>query len=172
METLFAALVTLSLLLGNLSESIAANPARFAVLPSQNVQEGNHTAPNPWMPLGMVFGEKETIVGETRYWASVYGVDENLMLFITEHESHFDKDAKNPNSSALGPYQFLTGTWNALCDGERTDPSDSARCAAKILQDPWGVKHWTADETMRRKLVDSGFVKCLDYEKNVCVVEK
>lgn len=39
------------------------------------------------------------------------GIDPERFLDLIECESRFDPDAKNPNSSATGILQYLSGTW-------------------------------------------------------------
>ena len=47
-------------------------------------------------------------------------------------ESSLCPTAKNPTSSATGLFQFMTGTWNAYCAGDRLNVEDSTRCFIKL----------------------------------------
>lgn len=64
------------------------------------------------------------------------GVDNKVIttaIRIAEAESGYRADAKNPNSSATGVFQFLWSTWDAYkCDGERWDYVDNTRCFYKL----------------------------------------
>jgi hypothetical protein len=51
-----------------------------------------------------------------------------LALKIADCESDFRYNAKNPNSSATGVYQFTIGTWKWIgAKGERTDHKENIR---------------------------------------------
>lgn len=46
-----------------------------------------------------------------------------------------DPQAKNPNSSARGMFQFLIGTWEDYnCEGSRTNIEDASKCAFKLYK--------------------------------------
>lgn len=73
------------------------------------------------------------------------GVDTGAMLALAQLESNFKSNAPTKRSSALGLYQFITGTWNdivakygkqypALLKG-RTDPYANTLGAALLLRD-------------------------------------
>lgn len=47
-------------------------------------------------------------------------------------ESSLCPTAKNKVSSATGIFQFMTGTWNAYCAGNRLSVEDSTRCFIKL----------------------------------------
>lgn len=75
-----------------------------------------------------------------------YGVDPVSLAQICYQESKFDPWAKNPNSSALGLFQFVNDTWNPRLGTDetltytvltnasnRTDPRLSAHAGAKLF---------------------------------------
>lgn len=72
------------------------------------------------------------------------GIPAGYMASARAAESGGNDSAANPNSSALGRYQFLEGTWNGLAqqypelgltpDG-RTDPAQQERAMARFTQD-------------------------------------
>lgn len=78
-----------------------------------------------------------------RYGPQDSGIDSYLASTL-QRESGGDPNAANPNSSALGPYQFLESTWNGLAqqypqlgltpDG-RTDPAQNERAMRQFTQD-------------------------------------
>ena len=87
------------------------------------------------------------IVEEAKRW----GVSTHLALALAKVESNYDPKAKNPKSSALGVYQWLIGSWSALCEGERADPTANTRCALKTIS-RGGLAHWLADPSVLPKL--------------------
>lgn len=46
--------------------------------------------------------------------AVTYGVDPQYALRIAFCESEYKEDARNPNSSAKGVFQFIDGTWASV----------------------------------------------------------
>lgn len=57
-----------------------------------------------------------------------YGVDTDTALRIAKCESGFDPNAKNPNSTATGIYQWLSTTWqNIGSPGDRLNAEDNIR---------------------------------------------
>lgn len=64
------------------------------------------------------------------------------MIRIAQCESKFDPTAKNPNSTATGIFQILTGTWAGnKCTGDITNFKDNVWCGWKLRQasgtGPW-----------------------------------
>lgn len=103
--------------------------------------------------------------------AEEYGVDKELAIDLCMYESAgCQPEIKNPNSSALGLYQFLTGTWDGLCEGERINPNDNADCAMRLISEG-GITHWTADLNTRQVLIEKGYVECPAPEKNYCILK-
>lgn len=88
------------------------------------------------------------------------GVDPELALFLAKFESNLDPYAKNPKSTAKGIYQFLDGTWKALCRGDVYDYRANIDCALGLLgADRKNLRHWSADEAVRRALLNSGILE-------------
>lgn len=53
----------------------------------------------------------EQVKEEIVLQAQQFGLDANKMLSIAQCESEYVWNAKNPNSTARGVYQYLIGTW-------------------------------------------------------------
>lgn len=90
----------------------------------------------------------EKIIERARY----YNTDPLLALNVACAEScakddegiYFNPQAKNPNSSASGIFQFIRGTWNLMCEGDVFNENDNIRCGVKILSQKNGIRHWEA----------------------------
>lgn len=77
---------------------------------------------------------QQTIVG----MSSQSGLDPAYMLSVVDIETGgtFDAMAKNPVSSAAGPFQFVDGTWDQYgAGGSKTNPVDSTRAAIAFTLD-------------------------------------
>ncbi|MFA6989759.1 MAG: transglycosylase SLT domain-containing protein [Candidatus Gastranaerophilaceae bacterium] len=59
------------------------------------------------------------------------GINPQVALAISECESGYNPNAKNPNSSARGIYQFLSGTWKNYCEGSVLNATDNIKCFMK-----------------------------------------
>ena len=58
-----------------------------------------------------------------------------IMLNVAKAESGFNPNAKNPNSSAKGIFQIISGTWKHFeCQGEPMNAEDNISCAKKVLE--------------------------------------
>lgn len=97
---------------------------------------------------------RELIVDE----AKRQGVRSDFALFLAQVESNFNPNAKNPRSSATGLFQFIDGTWQGNCEGNRLDPKDNTRCAMELLGSG-GIHHWTVDPRTAKKLRNAGFIQ-------------
>lgn len=64
-----------------------------------------------------------------------YGIDPNALTAIAQVESGGRLNAANPNSSALGPFQFINGTAKQYGLNDPTDPNQSADAAARLTLD-------------------------------------
>ena len=91
----------------------------------------------------------EKIIERARY----YNLDPLLALNVACAEScardkegnvYFNPQAKNPNSSASGIFQFIKGTWNEMCEGDVFNEDDNADCGVKVLAQKNGLRHWEA----------------------------
>ena len=56
------------------------------------------------------------VIGLILFYSREYGVDFRLTYNLAIFESNLDPQAKNPNSTAKGIYQFLDGTWEEKCE--------------------------------------------------------
>lgn len=103
--------------------------------------------------------------------AEEYGVDKELAIDLCMYEAKgCQPEIKNPNSSATGLFQFVDKTWDGLCKGERTNPTDNADCAMRLISEG-GISHWTADLNTRKVLIDKGYVECPAPERNYCILK-
>jgi hypothetical protein len=67
--------------------------------------------------------------------AQRHGEDPQLLMRISEIESSLNPNAKNPNSSAGGLFQFVDGTANDYGLKNRFDPAEASDAAARLLKD-------------------------------------
>lgn len=128
--------------LAEISAALVLLKAQAAVIPPSYT---------PYVPT-----EQEQMKGIIRYWSSVYSIDEKMMIFLAEIESNLNPRAKNPNSTATGLFQFLKGTWDAHCEGERTNPNDNAKCAMELYKEH-KLAPWCADIYTKQKLKTQGY---------------
>ena len=65
------------------------------------------------------------------------GEDQAIMLAIAELESHFDPEAKNPESSAHGIFQIINSTWRGLGFdlSQRDDLAIQIRAGKKLFDE-------------------------------------
>ncbi|MCK4782079.1 transglycosylase SLT domain-containing protein [Candidatus Parcubacteria bacterium] len=79
------------------------------------------------------YDKKEiTVIDKIIKSAQKNDVNIKTALRIAHCESRFDPNAKNPNSSATGIYQFMIGTWNGYCKGDRKNADDNIACFMKL----------------------------------------
>ncbi len=101
----------------------------------------------------------EPVVGEEDFVDAGNGVlVPPVMLKIRFCESTDNYTAKNPNSTAAGGYQFLTGSWRAYGHAERYGVS-TADQASPAQQDEAAVITWQADGTKPWKASESCWSK-------------
>lgn len=75
-------------------------------------------------------------MGEISAAARKHGVNPSVLATIADIESGFRADAKNPNSTAGGLFQFTDGTWGQYGQGgDKFDPAASADAAARMTAD-------------------------------------
>ncbi|MCF1471199.1 hypothetical protein FS763_04560 [Agrobacterium vitis] len=77
----------------------------------------------------------ENIRGVISEAAARHGVDPDALIDIASVESGFDPNAKNPNSSAGGLFQFVDGTAKQYGLADRFDAAQSADAAARLAKD-------------------------------------
>lgn len=79
------------------------------------------------------------------------GVPVSLAVSIARAESGFVANAKNPESSASGVFQFLDKTFQTYCIDKyhlvdsmklKNRASTQVNCAIEMLKEPNGWKHW------------------------------
>ena len=120
-----------------------------------------------YLPDRPTQGQIRTMVA---HYAKEYGVSQVLALTIAELESKFNPLAINPKSGAGGIFQWLKSSWVSFCEGDRFDIEDNTLCAVRTLSEPNGIRHWSADLSMRRQLINEGLIECFEG-KNNCVLK-
>lgn len=111
------AMTLLIALLGLLAPSEALSPS--PVLPARL-----RGPERPWE----AYDDGERVESMIVELAGEYGVDQEAALRIARCESSLVWNARNPNSSATGVYQWLEGSWEAIgSPGDRMDPEDNIR---------------------------------------------
>lgn len=109
-------------------------------------------------PLALVVGQynhlpplpEPTVEERIERTALEYGVDPGLALAVARAESNLEPEAKNPESSASGIYQFLDGTFRRYCveeykltEGlsEKNKSEIQTECAVRMMAEG-GISHW------------------------------
>ncbi len=108
-----------------------------------------------------------TVIELIEKYSDEYDVPYKLAYELARAESKFNPTAKNPKSSAKGIYQFINSTWKGSCDGNVLEAEHNIKCAMELIGSG-KIQHWTADQYIRLKLWDLGFLKCKNYDKNWC----
>lgn len=81
-------------------------------------------------------------------------------LAIASAESNFNIDAKNPDSTASGLFQFLDGSFQYYCVDkyhladslkEKSDSHVVVECAMLVLEEPNGDSNWAASRPVWSK---------------------
>ena len=97
--------------------------------------------------------KEETISEKIRRYSEFYNSDPLLALNVacaesctrnSDNEVVFNRNAKNPNSTASGVFQFIRGTWESMCEGDVFNEDDNIKCGTKILSKEYGIRHWEA----------------------------
>ena len=83
---------------------------------------------------GLSFGPETGHSGYTRYEAK-YGLPEGYLARTAQIESGGDPNAKNPNSSAGGLFQFVDGTAAQYGLENKFDPAQATDAAARLAAD-------------------------------------
>lgn len=75
--------------------------------------------------------------------AAAYGWDKggnwDALQWIISKESSWNPNAKNPNSSAYGLFQFLDGTWGAVGMDKTSDPGRQTDAGLKYIRQRYGT---------------------------------
>jgi membrane-bound lytic murein transglycosylase B len=105
-----------------------------------------------------LYGDAAPVESLRSYYAEaqrLYGVDASYLASINYIESNFGRINGPSSANAMGPMQFLPGTWaNYGQGGNIMDPHDSILAAARYLV------HWGAPANMRQAI----FHYNLDYD--------
>lgn len=114
------------------------------------------------IPETPVIEEEITIQQLILQRAKEYGVDPIKSLAIAQAEnSKFDPEAKNPNSSASGVYQFLDGTFKGFCMeqykltsnfSQKNNPNIQIACFMRMIQDG-KESHWNESKSVWERLI-------------------
>lgn len=96
--------------------------------------------------------------------AKEYGIDPVLSLAIARAEnSEFNPEAKNPNSSASGIYQYLDGTFKGFCMeqykltqdfSQKNNVNIQIACFMRMIQDG-KQSHWNESKATWERLLNS-----------------
>ena len=123
-------------------------------------------------PKTAIKTSEEEILDIITKYAEIYQVAADLAIDLAKYESNLDPEAKNKFSSARGLYQFLAkSTWGKFCEGDIYSPENNARCAMKIIGgSQTGIRHWTADLSVRKMLLVKDYVYCM-RGKNECYLK-
>ena len=119
--------------------------------------------PKEALPMSEL-SEREAIIEVITRKADEFGVNKSLAIDLASFESGFDPEVKSKISSATGLYQFVIGTWEGHCAGERMNPGDNAGCAMRLISEG-GISHWLADPNTKSFLIQKGYVECLEICK-------
>lgn len=76
-----------------------------------------------------------------RYYSDKYGIDPSLPLNVACAESEMSPTATNPKSTAGGPFQFLDGTWDTYCKGDKMNPRHNVMCGVRMISEG-RISHW------------------------------
>ena len=102
-----------------------SGPARQQSLPTVAAMQG--------VPTGTRFDDI------FRSASGKYGLPEGYLARTAQIESQLDPNAKNPNSSAGGLFQFIDGTARQYGLANRFDPAAATDAAARLASDNRGV---------------------------------
>lgn len=78
-----------------------------------------------------------------------YVISDFIKIARCESGFNLDPNAKNPNSTATGIYQFINGTWHSYCKGKNVyNFVDNIDCFYKVLEVDGikGLNHWNASK--------------------------
>jgi hypothetical protein len=101
----------------------------------QQTQQTPQASKNPQISQGMQGGDNG-IDGLIEGAANRYNLPPELMRNVASAESSGQSQAKNPNSSAKGVYQFIDSTWAGLggTPGGQFNPEENVELGAKYLR--------------------------------------
>ena len=89
------------------------------------------------------------------YWTNEYEYSFDKAYKLAICESELKPEAQNEITTAGGLFQFLDGTWNGNCEGDKANAFDNTACAVRLLSA--GKKsHWTADPRVPACLAKQG----------------
>ena len=119
-------------------------------------------------PKTAIKTSEEEILDIITKYAEIYQVAADLAIDLAKYESNLDPEAKNPNSSAVGLYQWLIGSWEAYkCEGDRFSPEDNANCALREIG-AGNINPWLADRNTLMFLVRNNYVGCWNFGDRDC----
>ena len=119
------------------------------IIPPKTVnKKQNKPAPNqsikPEVRRDYGAGEIQNLIIK---YSEQYGISSETPLCIAKHESGFNSNARNPNSTAKGVFQYLDGTWKATDEGRAgysvLDAESNIRAAVKYMSSRKNAKPWT-----------------------------
>jgi len=75
-----------------------------------------------------------------------YDVSNNLLMRIATCESGLRPKEQSTISTAGGVFQYIDGTWNGYCEGEKKNARDNVDCAVRMISEG-GLHHWNASRS-------------------------
>jgi hypothetical protein len=72
-----------------------------------------------------------------------YGGNFYQLYKVIDCESSWNPNAKNPNSTATGLAQFLDGTFDGYCGGNKDDPKAQIHCL--VVAWSGNKQHWWSE---------------------------
>ena len=112
--------------------------------------------------LGQNFDKNNEIIGLIDKISKDYEISDDLRdlaVNLAWLESRFDPFARSSRSTAKGIFQWLDGSWAALCPGgDVWKAEDNIRCAIRTIKFG-GLRHWTIDPQICSGLVNKGHIK-------------
>jgi hypothetical protein len=135
------------------------------------IQPIDYIAPNSSVYAETIEYTKDEVKAQIEALGGEYS---DVLLAIAEVESNFNPNARNPESTATGLFQFTQDTWNEKCNGIRTNIKDSTLCAKKLLEQGqyyrWesSITKWLPKLSQQRQIDIVGYeCSCIAYMREL-----
>lgn len=103
----------------------------------------------------------DALLGYYQAGAGQYRLDWTYLASINYIESDFGRSTGPSSAGALGPMQFMPGTWQDVGDGDIMSPKDSIRAAARYLNRMGAPANY--DRALYRYNNDSDYVEAIEH---------